>query len=245
MPHGHTPTPPIDIYGGRNPLELPVYPLVEIANCLHVPAATIRAWALGRRYSFQTGGEKTFPPLIDAADKRTPALSFLNAVELHVLSSMRRKHKLEMRPIRLAIDFLTKKLQIEHPLANQQMATDGVELFIERYGQILNISRDGQSEMRGVVQVYLSRIDRDDTGLPIRLYPFTRSAVEERSPKTVVMNPRVHFGRPCIAGTGIPTDVLIDRYRAGDSMVELAHDYRVDPSVIDEAIRFESQRRVA
>ncbi|WP_243147238.1 DUF433 domain-containing protein [Scytonema sp. UIC 10036] len=52
-------------------------------------------------------------------------------------------------------------------------------------------------------------------------------------------NPRIAFGRLVIAGTGIPIDILTERYEAGDSIDELAYDYEVNRLAIEEAIRYE------
>jgi uncharacterized protein (DUF433 family) len=54
------------------------------------------------------------------------------------------------------------------------------------------------------------------------------------------MNPAVSFGRPVIAGTGIPVSSIYERYRAGDSVADLAKDFRLDTSAIEEAIRCEA-----
>lgn len=40
-------------------------------------------------------------------------------------------------------------------------------------------------------------------------------------------------------GTGIPTQIISERYKAGESVAELEKDYRCEPSLIDEAIRYE------
>jgi uncharacterized protein (DUF433 family) len=226
-----------EIYGGRDPLDLAAYTLRETAHCLQVPYATVRAWATGRTY-LTTSGERRAPPLIQIADKRTPALSFRNVVELHVLSAIRRKHKVQMSAVRRAIRYLRQRLGVPRPLADQQMATDGKDLFIEHYGNLVSISQGGQLVMKKVVETYLARIERDYAGVPIRLFPFTRPRFEE-SPKWVVMSPRVQFGRPCVSGTGIPTSVIAERYRAGDSINELARDYGQETIAIEEAVRYE------
>ena len=64
--------------------------------------------------------------------------------------------------------------------------------------------------MKRVLEMYLDRIAWDDCGVPIRLYPFTRTNVE-RSPKLVSIDPRIRFGKPCIAGTRIPTAIIAER----------------------------------
>ena len=92
--------------------------------------------------------------------------------------------------------------------------------------------------------MYLKRIERDSKGLPIKLYPFTRDTESDSPPKSdprvVVMNPAISFGRPVIAGTGIPVSSIYERYKAGDSVAELAQDFRLGTSDIEEAIRCEA-----
>lgn len=71
-----------------------------------------------------------------------------------------------------------------------------------------------------------------------RLYPFTRRG-DPNEPRRVVIDPRISFGRPVLAGTGIPTAMLAERYKAGESVDELVKDYGRDRLGIEEAIRCE------
>ncbi|WP_405226036.1 hypothetical protein [Lentisalinibacter sediminis] len=43
----------------------------------------------------------------------------------------------------------------------------------------------------------------------------------------------------------MPTAILADRFKAGDSLTDLAEDYDTFPQVIEEAIRCELSRREA
>ena len=76
---------------------------------------------------------------------RKPA-RFLSATSwnYHVFCAIRRTHNVNMLEIRRAIKYVQKNLQVAHPLVNQQMSTDGKDLFIEHYGKLLNISRAGR-----------------------------------------------------------------------------------------------------
>lgn len=76
------------------------------------------------------------------------------------------------------------------------------------------------------------------SGEPLRLYPPTRSP-SDGSPRLIVIDPRIRFGRPTVARTGTPTDVLFERYRAGDSVAALAEDYDLTTDEVEEAIRYE------
>jgi uncharacterized protein (DUF433 family) len=129
---------------------------------------------------------------------------------------------------------------VPHPLARELFRTNGVDLFIERYGSLVNTSKTGELELKDALNAHLERIEPDDTGLAIKLFPFTRSH-EEDNPRVVVIDPRIAFGRLVIAGTGIATSVVVDRYHAGDSIDDLAYDYDCDRLIIEESIRCELQ----
>lgn len=98
--------------------------------------------------------------------------------------------------------------------------------------------------MREVLQAHLQRIERDPSGLVIRLYPFTRKRQLDE-PKLISIDPRISFGKPVLNGTGIPTVILAERYKAGESMEELARDYDRPRMEIEEAIRCELQLEAA
>jgi uncharacterized protein (DUF433 family) len=98
--------------------------------------------------------------------------------------------------------------------------------------------------MKEIIGVYLTRIEWDSKGLPIKLYPFTRDTQAEAAPasdpRVVVMSPTISSGRPVIAGTGIPVSSIYERYKAGDSVADLAQNFRLETSDIEEAIRCEA-----
>ena len=217
----------------RDPRELPAYTISETAHYLSVPAATIRYWSLGR---------DGYKPLIAVPAKSPTLLSFLNLAELHVLAAIRRRREVKMRSIREAIRYLGRHAKQEpdkrHPLISRDLETDGLDLFTEQYGQLINISQAGQTAMRDVISAALRRIDRDHRGIPVKLYPFTRAALDD-APAMVVIDPALSAGRPVIAGTGLATQVIAERYKAGESVRDLARDYERKAAEIEEAIRCE------
>ena len=216
-----------------DPRELPAYTISEAAHYLGVPAATVRYWSVGR---------DAYAPLIDVPAHAPTLLSFLNLTELHVLAAIRRQHEVKMPSIRRAIEYLAAHARHatdrRHPLISRELETDGLDLFTQQYGQLINISRAGQTAMREIISAALRRIDRDPAGVPIKLYPFTRSAIDQ-TPAMVVIDPRLSAGRPVIAGTGLATQLIAERYKAGESISDLAHDYERGHEEIEEAIRCE------
>jgi len=226
-----------DLYQGRDPRDIPTYTIPDAARYLRIPAGTVRSWTVGRSYPV-TEGKRFFEPLIAVTQQTPRLLSFTNLIEIHVLRAIRKHHKIQLDKVRTALDFLEAQLKVTHPLAHEEFRTDGISLFIERYGTLINASAQGQTQLKAVLTQHLERIEPDDSGLAIKLYPFTRSD-EAHNPRIVVIDPRIAFGRLVIDGTGIPTSIIAERYKAGDSLQDLTEDYDCDLSQIEEAIRCE------
>lgn len=221
----------------RDLRDMPAYGINEAAHYLGIPKATLRSWVLGRYYPTGTG-KRFFRHIIELPEKERCLLSFVNLVEAHVLDAIRRAHGVALWRVRKAVNYLRKELGSKHPLAEQKFVTDRVDLFVEMFGQLVNISQEGQLVIKELIRTYLQRIERDTSGLPVRLYPFTRERKADE-PKTIVIDPYISFGRPILAGTGIATTIVAQRYKAGESIEELAEDYGRSRTDIEEAIRCE------
>lgn len=215
-----------------DPRQAPAYSVGEASHYLRLPAATVRWWSVGR---------DSYPSLISPAKGSPLSLSFLNLVELHIISAIRRDHKLPLPTVRSAIEYLAEKFDDDHPLLSRELQTDGLNLFIEHLGQLVNISRQGQTAMRAMLDAALKRIDRDPSGIPIKLYPFTRTSFTD-APAIVVIDPTISAGRPVLRGSGVATEIIAERYKAGDSISDLAEDYGRTREEIEEAIRCELPR---
>jgi uncharacterized protein (DUF433 family) len=232
-----TTQPKIDIYGGRDPREIPAYRLPDAAAYLNIPKATLRSWIKGYYYPIK-GGKKFFEPVFYLPEPEHLLLSYTNLVEAFVLSSLRRKYKIDLYKIRTAIDTLQRRFNSRHPLAEHQFETNGIDIFVQEYGQLVNVGRDTQLAMRELLESYLERVEHDPAGKAAKLYPFIRLNGTEQ-PRNVVINPYVSFGKPVIAGTGLPTRVVAERFKAGDSIPQIAANYGRKEEEIDDAIRYE------
>lgn len=222
----------------QKPLEeQPAYSLTEASRYLSIPPATLRSWVAGRKYSTEAG-PRFFRPVIQLPDDARAGLSFANLVEAHVLDAIRRRHRVPLSKIRQAIEYLRKHFSSKHPLAEQRFETDGIDLFIDKFGRLINVTQSGQIALREVLKAHLHRVEHDATGTAVRLYPFTRKR-DLNEPKVILIDPRISYGRPVLAGTGIPTAIVAERYKAGESIDELAEDYGRSRDDIEEAIRCE------
>jgi len=231
-----------------DPREAPAYGLPEAAHYLDLPVATLRSWVLGRPYETRLGPQ-IWKAVVVPPEANLRQLSFINLIEAHVLAAIRRIHGVQFAKIRSALEYVLQEIPSAHPLAERDFETNGKDLFIERYGKLVNASQQGQQAIREVLADFLTRIDRDPEGVAARLYPFTRrgrpTAELRTAPRLVVIDPRVSFGRPVLKGTGIQTSVVLNRFLAGDSPEELAEDYGRPRGEIDEAIRWEIHPKAA
>lgn len=215
-------------------MEIPIYGLSEAAQYLRVPLNTLRYWVRGAG---------SVPPLVRLAKSDPSRLSFMNLLECHMLSSMRAIYEVKIPRVRKALVNLAKYVEHKYPLVEQAFQTDRRDLFIEHLGSVVNLSKDQQILIPGVMEFYLERIERDPKGL-FKFYPFVMERTQNE-PKLILINPAVGFGKPVIAGTGISTAVVASRFNARESIDDLATEYGVKPRQIEEAIRWEQKTAVA
>lgn len=210
--------------------ELPMYGLSEAALYLRVPIKTLEYWTIGRGRT---------RPLVKAAGRHPRALSFMNLLDCHMLAAMRTLFDLRLPKIRKAVAYLASHSQFRHPLIEEPLYTNRVDVLIKEMDRLVNISRGGQFVIPEIVGVHLARIERDPKGL-FKFFPFVR----ERSagePKFIVIDPAIGFGKPVIAGTGISTAVIASRFNARESIPALAEEYGLEPQQVEEAIRWETR----
>ena len=210
-------------------LELPMYGLSEAALYLRLPIKTLEYWAFGRG---------RMPALIRVASERPRSLSFMNLLECHMLAAMREIYELRLPKIRRAIAHLNKKSKFAHPLIEEPLYTNRIDVLLREIDGFVNISRSGQYVIPEIVEVHLERIEYEKRSF--RFYPFVRERAATE-PKLIVITPEIGFGKPVIAGTGISTAVIASRFNARESVPDLAKEYGLEEKQVEEAIRWETR----
>lgn len=142
-----------------------------------------------------------------------------------------------MASVRDALTYAEEALGIERLLLRDELRTTGQDIFLEHLESLITLSRSSRMAMRKLLATYLERIERGDDALPFRLYP--SRAEWSTADKPIVIDPRISFGRPIVAGSGISTGALVQRIDAGETVEELAWDYGLEIAQIEAAIFFE------
>ena len=218
-------------------LDVAAYTLAEAARYARLPAATLRAWALGRQYPTSAGGGH-FPPLIRPASRQPALLSFSNLIEAHVLRSLRTEHGVSVKALRSALAYAEEALRIEQLLLRPELRAEAGRLFLDRYGELIELSASGQLAMRRVLEEHLKRVEWDESRFPARLYPFV-SAVAPSEERVIAIDPRIAFGRPVLLRRGVSTSAIADRIDAGETVEDIAADYDLGPAEIEQAAIYE------
>jgi uncharacterized protein (DUF433 family) len=214
----------------------PAYPLSEAARYVRLSPATLRSWFFGRPYP-TVKGVSHFPAVLKPARRKPPTLSFSNLVEAHVLRSLRTEHGVPLDAVRHALAFAERELEIDQLLLREELRTAGGQLFLDRYGELVNLSASGQLAMRKIFEAHLERVEWGKMRFPVRLYPFVLAQTGGEKP--IVIDPRISFGRPVIERAFVSTRAILERIDAGESVGDVARDYELPVESIEEAVVFE------
>jgi uncharacterized protein (DUF433 family) len=246
--------PKTEAIAEQNVVEVPLYTYLDVARYLRVPFWV--AFSLSGRHRFHP--EEVFDyflhgpifaeriaddygfPLRDGESKR---VSFHTLVNVFVLSFlfrnpllMERHARWHPKDSRILFDFTWNAFRLAESEPGL-FADQDPDTILNRFERsAIRFMGWDRNEIKKLIALHFDRVERKDN-VPIRLYPFTRDPALE-VPRFVVIDPEVRFGRPTVKG--VPTDVLTDRWRAGDNSTSLAEDYCLTTDGVDEAIRYES-----
>ena len=216
---------------------VPAYGFTEVAHALEMPARTLQAWTRGTQYTRPDGSKARFEPVI-TLDGDGSAMSYFNLIEAHVLRGIRSTKGgvkgVALPKVREAIRVAEQYYHIDRLLVHEQLRWNA-NLFLDRFFDIVELSRSHQVGMRAVLDDFLARIDYEDS-LPIRFFPFVANAPG----KPIEISAFRSFGKATIAGRGVSTVVIARRIDAGESMEELSEDYALTEDEIVAAIRYEA-----
>lgn len=228
--------------------ETPLYTVAEAARIIGVPKTTLNSWAKG--YTKPRVGRS---PIVGEAVVTSvrvgrsddPSIPFVGLAEAFVLAAVRRSG-VALQRIRPALMALESKIGVEHALASRRLYTDGAELlfdFAEQHRGVdgesasdLVVVRNGQRVFKEVIVDYLQRIVYGDDGYAAQI----RVPLYEKA--SVVVDPARSFGAPIFERGGVRIDDVLHRFWAGESLDDLADDFRVPLKDLEDVVRVASRR---
>jgi hypothetical protein len=199
-----------------NRARTPRYTLTEAAGLVGRPVETVRRWSLGHDRVYD-GKPRTDAPLIPADGDRDKkgrlVLSFLNLLELRMLSQYR--HQAALQAIRRALAYAGKELGEDRPLLSVRFHVLGGDLFTRfaktKDGEqlLLNASRKGQLTLEALIEGVAMTEDVDyEHEVAHRWWYRSRNV-------PVIVDTRVAGGHPITASTGVRLNAITSRAADG------------------------------
>lgn len=217
-------------------LNRPLYSFAEAARLLDLSASKLRSWVDG---TVRKGVE--YPPVIRPRRTGNDYVTWAEFVEAGFLREYRTR--LSLQRLRPLIEAMRQDFGVPYPLAHFRPFVDpkAKQLLVplqERLGvdeELQLVVRAGpgswQLTWAAPVMRFLEKVDLDEDGVVIRLFPVG-------SPVTI--DPEVAFGVPQVHG--IRTETIAEAYATGETVEAIASSWDLATSDVEAALRWELRR---
>lgn len=214
---------------------LPAYSLVDASRLLGLSESTLRRWFRGYKYT-SNSVKKTVRPILPTLSESGEQISFIDLVEAHVFSLLRRQFRIPRQKIKAAAETLSEIKGSLISLAHRDfyVETQNKQLLIQLEEGLMSLSERGQFVDKGIVSSGLEQLQYGDDGYASEFFPRIGN-VEQRE---IVVSPSINFGRICIHRSGVSAEIIAARFKAGDSFADLIEDFKATTDEIEGAIRW-------
>ena len=211
-------------------LVVPRYGYAEADRLAHVRAGTSKRWTRG--YSYQSAaGERVRKPPVGKTDSSVgAAVSFADLIEVAAIRGLLALD-LTLPQIRKVVMNCRKRFESERPLLTHRFRVGGGDVFVEGSQELVDVLHGPRTAWSEVLDPFLATIDYQD-GWAQRWWPAGRSS-------QVVLDPQFGYGLPVVDGTGVRTEILVERGDAGDSIDQIAADFGVSTESVRDALKYE------
>jgi uncharacterized protein (DUF433 family) len=215
-------------------LERRVYVMADVDRYLGLPGGTARRWIAG----YSRAG-RVYPPVIREDSSTDEAVTWGEFVETRLLAAYRARG-VSLQRLRPAVQLLRREFGTAYPLATAQPYLDvtGRELVMRVQDQTalerplwLVVVRSGQLVLADPAQEFT---DRAEFSGPDGVVSGLRT---ETDTPDVRIDPLRQTGQPVVRS--VPTAVLAEGFRAGESVDVLAELYDLSTDHVLQAIRYE------
>ena len=215
-------------------LNRPLYGFADADYLANVTRGTAKRWLEGYAY-YDARGQWVVQPPITPGVQREESVSFLDLVEIAAIGRLK-EVGFSLREIREIVCNCQEIFGVPRPLTTLLFKTGGHEVFVDRGDVLIEVGR--KKRMRAwneVLEPFLQRLEYDANQLVARWWPLGRST-------PVVIDPQYGFGFPVVAESGVRTEIILERFRAGDPKEQISDDFNIELVHVDQALEFEQQR---
>lgn len=214
-------------------VSLPLYTFADADRLAHVSRGTSKRWLSGYRYRTAQGQPTGQPPVTPGFGDREAA-SFTDLVEIVAIGGLKGLG-FSLQEIREFVRNCQAFLGVDRPLTKLKFKTDGREFYVDRGQTLLEVGRRKRSQAwNEVLEPFLQSLDYADE-VAARWWPLGKS-------NPIVVDPDYAYGFPVLAGSGVRTEIILERFQARDLDDQIAADFNIDPVDVQRALQYELQR---
>jgi uncharacterized protein (DUF433 family) len=230
-------------------LGLGIYSRADVARLLRMTPSRVARWAAGYSYWLTYAQEpqrRAQPPVVRVKLPRIDGsilVSFLDLMELRVVKALV-DEGISLQHVRRVAKLASRIFETPYPFASRRIFTDGEQVFASfsrdrELASVVELSARYRQLIAGpIVEQYLTELDFDpQSALAQRWWPLGKHV-------PVVLDPRVAFGAPVVAGTATRTDVIAELAAASD-VNAAAQAYEIETEAAAAATRFEAELAAA
>jgi uncharacterized protein (DUF433 family) len=228
---------------------LGLYTRADAVRLLRMTPSRVSRWVMGYSYTLSYAPKaerRAQPPVVRARIPRidgSTLISFLDLMELRVVRALIDRG-LSLQHVRQVAGLASELFNTAYPFASRRIFTDGREVFaslsrVKADEVLIELSAKHDQLIAGpIVQQYLAELDFDEQSkLAERWWPLGRSV-------PVVLDPKIAFGAPIIAGTATRTDVVAALSHEVQISAAAAA-FQLEEKDVAAALRFESELAAA
>ena len=145
---------------------------------------------------------------------------------------MLRAQGVSLEAIRTSESWVRREIGMEWPFISRPLWTYNSDVFTEFQDNLIVVSKHGQRAM-DFVREWLRKIEID------LLFDQEDMAYAWLPQEDVRIDPKIQLGKPCLAGTRIPTSTIWNKAVAGDSVDVIAGLYGLTIDHVSHALDWE------
>lgn len=211
-----------------------VYSYADADALAGVGRGTSKRWIEGYSYSRSGGARVAMPPVTSDREITGGGVSFFDLIEIIAIGRFR-EIGVPVPRVRRIVTAAQTTFNVRHPLSTLTFKVGARGVFVKQ-GTVLHdvLGRKAQPAWDDILGPFLETLDYRDA-VAYRWWPLGKG-------KPILLDPEYGFGQPVIAGTGIRTEIIRERFEVGDSITQIANDFNVSSDEVESAIQFELKR---
>jgi uncharacterized protein (DUF433 family) len=209
----------------------PLYTFADVDRLAQVSHGTARRWLEGYTARRADGSAVRHPP-VGRVSTAQDGVSFVDLIEVVAIGRLKARG-FGLRTIRRIVENCQTVLGIERPLVSLRFKTGGRDIFVDLGERLVEVGRHrGLQAWAEILAPFLEDLDYAADDIVTAWWPVGRD-------QRVQIHPAYGFGRPVVAGTGVPTEVIRELFEAKESMERIAQELNLTPRDVESALRYE------